>query len=98
VSAQRYAYTLDAELRFVGVGKTTATMWGRRERDLLGRRIVDVFPAMEGGVVHQALMEALRTMRPVRVEAMSLMWGVPMRVEIYPVHGGLQVGLERLGT
>jgi hypothetical protein len=96
MAEQRMFYTLDAELRFRGVGQRALATWGKTERELLGRNIIDVFPRMEGGAVHQALLDALRSMRPVRLEARSVPLGVPIRVEVYPVHGGLQVSFEPL--
>lgn len=88
---ERAFYTLDEELRLVDAGPRALALWGRTRRDLVGRRLTEVFPSVEGSPMHQSLQEALRTLRPTRLKTDSPIIGQPIEVEIYPVNGRLQV-------
>lgn len=87
----RAFYTLDQELRLLGASQNTLRMWGKTSAEITGRKLVDVFPFVEGTTVHHALREALKTFRPVRLRVNSVVLSRLVDVEIYPVHSGLQV-------
>jgi hypothetical protein len=88
---ERAFYTLDQELRLVDAGPRAQALWGKARRELVGRRLTEVFPAVEGSPMHQSLLEALRTLRPTRLTTDSPIIGRPIEIEIYPVSGRLQV-------
>lgn len=90
-STDRAFYALDPELRFVSAGPRALGLWNKSWRELAGRRLTEVFPSVEGGDVHRALLEALQSLRPQRLQTRSEVFGRPVEVEIYPVHGLLQV-------
>jgi uncharacterized membrane protein YkvA (DUF1232 family) len=84
------AYVVDAELRFVSVNAAALGAWGKGPDEVLGRRILEVFPGAtpEG---YRAHLEALRTARAQRVRTHSRLFGRPMRVDIRPLSDGLRV-------
>lgn len=84
-------YTLDDELRVMSANPTTLGLWGRSAKEVAGRKLIDLFPHVEGNEVHRALEEALKTLRPARLTTMSEVYGAPVEVEIYPIDGKLQV-------
>jgi hypothetical protein len=89
--ADRAFYTLDSELRLVGASQNTLRIWGKSQKDIAGRKLTELFPFVDGGPVHAALLEALRTYRPVRLQTHSVLLSRTVDVEIYPVQDGLQV-------
>ncbi len=90
-TAERAFYTLDRELRLVMASPNTLILWGKPAKEIIGRRLTDVFPYVEGGDVHLALAQALRSFQPVRLRTHSVVLGKAVEVEIYPVREGLQV-------
>jgi PAS domain-containing protein len=88
---ERAFYTLDEDLRLMDAGPKALAIWGKSKRELIGRRLVEVFPYADGGPVHQALLDALRTLRPMRLKTESVLLSQTVEVEIYPVNGLLQV-------
>ena len=89
--ANRAFYTLDPELRLVGASPNTLRIWGKQPRDVIGRKLVEVFPWVDGAPVHEALQQALQTYAPVRLRVNSVVMAKSVEVEIYPVRDGLQV-------
>jgi len=92
--ANRAFYTLDPDLRLVGASPNTLRIWGKDAKEVVGRKLVEVFPWVEGGPGHRALEQALRSFRPMRLQVESLAMAKPVEVEIYPVSDGLQVSFS----
>jgi len=92
-TSERAFYTLDHDLRLVNAGPRAQALWGKSRRELVGRRMTDVFPAVDGSPMHQSLLEALRTLRPTRLKTDSPIIGRAVELEIYPVNGKLQVSV-----
>ena len=88
---ERAFYTLDEELRLVEAGPRAQALWGKSRRELVGRRLTEVFPDVDGSPLHQSLLEAVRTLRPTRLRTDSPIIRRPIELEIYPVNGRLQV-------
>ena len=84
-------YTLDRELRILSANPTTLGLWGRSASEVLGRKLTELFPNVDGGEVHLALLEAQRTLRPARLKTHSVTYNGLVEVEIYPLDGELQV-------
>lgn len=84
-------YTLDRELRVLSANATTLRLWGKSAREVTGRKLIDLFPELDGGDVHRALLDALRSLRPARLRTHSVTYAAPVDVEIYPLEEGLQV-------
>jgi PAS domain-containing protein len=92
--AERAFYTLDAELRLVSASPNTLRIWGRTAREIAGKKLVELFPFVADGPMHEALKRALHTYQPVRLQVPSVLLGKAVDVEIYPVSGGLQVSFQ----
>ena len=96
--ANRAFYTLDTDLRLVGASPNTLRLWGKKPSDVIGRKLVEVFPWVEDSPVHEALREALQSYRPVRLQVNSVAMATDVDVEIYPVRDGLQVSFGPVGS
>jgi PAS domain S-box-containing protein len=88
---ERAVYFVDADLRITNVNPVVLRQWGKSRGEVINRTLVELFPAAEGGPVHQAMLTALRSYRPARFRMTSQLVERDVEVEIYPVHGGLQV-------
>jgi hypothetical protein len=90
-NGERAFYVLDKELRLVTASPNTLAIWGKTMREITGRKLVELFPFADGGPTHVALVQALQSFRPVRLQTDSVFLNKLVEVEIYPVAGGLQV-------
>ncbi len=90
-SGERAFYTLDRQLRLLSASPYTFAVWGRSPKEMIGKKLIDLFPFVDGGPVHQALLQALQSFRPVRLRAPSVVLAGEVEVEIYPLADGLQV-------
>ena len=82
----------------LGASENTLALWGKTRAEIRGKSLLDLFPMAEGGATHQALDEALRTFRPVRIKTVSVYLGGEIDVEIYPVSEGVQVSFALTRT
>jgi PAS domain S-box-containing protein len=83
-------YVVDADLRFVTVSPEALRAWGKAAEEVLGRRILEVFPA--GSLdSYRAHLEALKTSRAMRLRVTSRILGRPVDVAIRPICDGLRV-------
>jgi hypothetical protein len=95
MSGNRLFYTLDGDLRFLAVGAPTLAYWGKTRKDVIGRKLTEVFPQAEGSDLLKALGEALQSLRPIRRKIGSLArTSDVLDVEVYPVNGELQVTFQ----
>jgi uncharacterized membrane protein YkvA (DUF1232 family) len=83
-------YVVDAELRFVSVNAAALGAWGKGPDEVLGRRILEVFPGA-APESYRAHLEALRTARAQRVKTHSRLYDRPLLVDIRPLSDGLRV-------
>jgi PAS domain S-box-containing protein len=84
------SYVVDTELRFVSVNPAALRVWGKGPDEVLGRRILDVFPGATAES-YSAHLEALRTSRVQRVTTHSRLYGRSLQVAIRPMSEGLRV-------
>jgi chemotaxis protein methyltransferase CheR len=84
-------YSLDKDLRFTYVNSKTEELWGRRREDLLGKKLLEVFPESIGTPSHDASMRAFEEGRPVNYEAMSPILHRWVEASVYPSAAGLSV-------
>jgi hypothetical protein len=84
-------YVLDRNLRLISATPNTLSIWGKSRREVVGKKLTDLFPYVEGGPVHEALIQAAQTFRPVSLRVPSVVLGKPVDVEIYPLGDELQV-------
>ncbi len=89
-------YSLDADERVVDVSRRALEMWGLDAGDVLGRRLVEIFPRVEDGVIYQAMRRGMRTGQRSRIEgpAVSLN-GRWVEQDSYPTaDGGMAVAFR----
>ncbi|MGG5891186.1 sensor histidine kinase, partial [Falsiroseomonas sp. HC035] len=80
---------------FLYVSRSALAIWGRQAEDVLGRRVLDALPEAAGSAPFAALEQAMRTRRPVRLQAVSGVIGRWVEVDIYPSEtGGLSVAFR----
>jgi PAS domain S-box-containing protein len=84
------SYVVDRELRFVSANAAALRAWGKRADEVLGRRILEVFPGA-AAESYRAHLEALRTSCAQRVRTYSSLYDRPLQVAIRPLSGGLKV-------
>ncbi|MGK7870948.1 HWE histidine kinase domain-containing protein [Falsiroseomonas sp. E2-1-a20] len=88
-------YALDADWRFLYVSRSALAIWGRQAEDVVGRRLLDALPEAADSAPFAALEQAMRTRRPVRLQAVSGVIGRWVEVDIYPAQtGGLSVAFR----
>ena len=87
----RAFYTLDRDLRIISASENALALWGKSRDEVDGKSLLELFPFAEGGETHEALLEALRTFRVVRLKTESLYFDGLIGVEIYPIGSTLQV-------
>lgn len=91
------SFDLDAELRLTGVRPSTLLIWGKSAQEIIGRKLVEVFPFVAGNEVHKTLARALTTGEIQRMRAHSMSMGKPVAVEIRPGPQGLHVSFSAIG-
>lgn len=91
-SISDFYYTLDDKLRFTSINPQAATFAGSRPAEMLGRCVLDLFPALRGGELDAAYRKALRERTSVHLECSAITrperW---LDVHIYPFGSGLSV-------
>jgi uncharacterized membrane protein YkvA (DUF1232 family) len=84
-------YVTDKDLRIVSASPAAFATWGKAPQDVLGRPLLEVFPAVANGEGYKALLQAARTARPVRLNTVSVLLGRPVNVSVRPLGEGLRV-------
>jgi len=92
-AARAPGYVVDGDLRFVTVSPGALATWGKAADEVLGRHLLDVFPAASR-ISYSAHLEALRTSRGRRLRIVSRTLGAPMKIAIQPVSDGLRVQFQ----
>jgi PAS domain S-box-containing protein len=84
-------YALDADWRFIYVNGGAERFWKRHRRELLGRSMLEVFPAFPGSESHAAHVRALKSGQRLRVETISTATRTPVELNLQPTSWGLTV-------
>ncbi len=84
-------YMLDHDGRFRYVNRAAEEIWRRRREDLIGRRLVDEFPEIEGSEAFEALLKAQRERRPTQFETISPVTDGWIEADVRPVEDGVTV-------
>jgi PAS domain-containing protein len=84
-------YTADRDLVILSASQAALSLWGKSPAEVIGFKLLEVFPFLAGSEILAAHLEALRTFRPVRFTTRSHFLSGTVDVEIYPVADGLQV-------
>jgi two-component system CheB/CheR fusion protein len=84
-------YTVDRDWRFTHVNEQALRHFQRTRQELIGRRLTDAFPALEGGYALGRLRRAMETGEPAHFEADSTVAARVMEAHAYPSTEGLTV-------
>ena len=84
-------YAIDREWRVRYVNRHAERLWARPRHAILGRTIFEVFPAFAESETHLACQRAMVEGRPVRIETVSRILGIPVEVNVFPSPSGLSV-------
>jgi PAS domain S-box-containing protein len=91
-SISDFYYTLDEDLRITAMNPQAAAYAGVHVAEVLGRSILDVFPALRGTALEAAYRNALASRTVVRLEfARAIHPERWLDVNIYPLDAGLSV-------
>jgi len=85
-------FSLDDKWRFVYANRRALELWGRRSDEVIGRRMLDVFPALAGSEPQAAYHAVANDRRSRHLEAVSPILNRWLSINIYPAaDGGLTV-------
>lgn len=84
-------YALDSEWRFSYVNERTLELIDHERTDLLGKKILDVFPDMKGTDFQSTAIEAMDTQEPQTIEAYFEPYDAWIEANIYPSPSGISV-------
>jgi PAS domain S-box-containing protein len=82
---------IDFDWRITYLNGAAERLWGRERADLLGQDILQVFPQLAGSAKHRLLADALKTGERRQFEAISLVTGTPIELDVSPGAGGLAI-------
>jgi len=81
-------FALGADYTFTYANHRALEMWGRRADQVIGRKLLDVFPEAAGTPVHAAYLDAMRRRETVHLETVSPVMHRWLSVTMYPSRGG----------
>jgi PAS domain S-box-containing protein len=81
-------FALGADFTFTYANHRALEMWGRRGEDVIGRKLLEVFPQAAGTQVHAAYRDAMRLRETVHLETVSPVIHRWLSVTMYPSRGG----------
>ncbi len=84
-------YALDADWRFTYVNDRAIEQLDFTRSDLLGRRILDAFPEMEGTVFQREAIEAMEQQEPRTFEGYLDRYDAWIEARIYPSPSGISI-------
>ncbi|MBV8889675.1 MAG: PAS domain S-box protein [Alphaproteobacteria bacterium] len=79
-------YAMDCEERILFANRKALELWGKRRDEVVGRRILDVFPGIADGEPYRIYREVIATRKPVHIETVA------------PAMGGRWIGLDARPT
>jgi PAS domain S-box-containing protein len=82
---------IDPDWRITYLNGAAERLWARERVDLLGQDILQVFPQLAGSAKHRLLADALKTGERRQFEAVSLVTGTPIELDVNPGAGGLAI-------
>jgi PAS domain S-box-containing protein len=84
-------YAVDRDWRFIYVNRGAEDFWGSCREELLGRSMLEAFPAFPGSESHAAHEEAMASGKRSRIETTSTVTGTPVELHLRPASWGLTV-------
>jgi two-component system cell cycle sensor histidine kinase/response regulator CckA len=87
-------YSLDRDWRFVYVNRRAAEAMKRPRESVVGLKLWDLFPQLNGSVFQREFERAMRERKPVTIEEHSLLSESWLLVRVYPTEEGLSIFFE----
>lgn len=87
-------YFVDRRMTFVSASPAALETWGKSVEEVVGRHLLEVFPAGRDSEPYAAHLHALRTMQPRLLRTRSPTYHRPAVIEFEPRRTGLQVTFE----
>jgi PAS domain S-box-containing protein len=84
-------YALDHRFRFTYVNQRALEHFKKEREELLGQRIGDVFPVLEGTLIETHLLRVQREQSSAAFEALSPVGGSWIELNVYPAGQGLAI-------
>lgn len=81
-------FALGPDFAFTYANHRALEMWGKRPDEVIGRKLLEVFPQAAGTPVHVAYLDAMRRRETVQLETVSPVIQRWLAVTIYPSRGG----------
>ncbi|MDQ3262661.1 MAG: PAS domain-containing protein [Myxococcota bacterium] len=91
-------FATDRDWRVTYVNAATERYMQLPREQLVGRRIWDVVPALEGGDIHQRYARAMLTQEADEFESAATIRGQLARISVYPAAEGISVFFRDLST
>ena len=82
--------SFDKDLRYLGGNEAFFAIVGLPRDQIIGRKYLELFPALENSEGHRMLLKALQTLQPQRIRIRSAFLDKDVDCEVFPVSGGLQ--------
>ena len=92
------AYFVDRQMRFVAATPGALDLWGKTTQEIVGRRLIDVFPAAVDSEPYRAQLQALAAREPMSFATYSPTFDQPVDMHIHPYPRGLQVSFALMGA
>jgi PAS domain S-box-containing protein len=84
-------YAIDRDWRFIFINRQAENFWGRSREDMIGRSMLELFPAFENSEPHRVHSAAMASGVPTRVDTVSTATGAPVELRLHPSDHGLSV-------
>jgi PAS domain S-box-containing protein len=81
-------FALGPDFTFTYANHRALEMWGRRADEVIGRKLLQVFPEAQDTPVHAAYLDAMRRRETVQLETVSPVMHRWLAVTMYPSRGG----------
>ena len=87
---------LDNELKITYLNKVTETLFNKKQEYLVGKQLYEEFKAGIGGEIHNTLLKAIETRKPLSIETYSVALDIWMSCIVYPSEAGLTCFIKDL--
>jgi PAS domain S-box-containing protein len=88
-------YAMDRDERILFANRRALELWGKSVDDVVGRRLLDVFPGIAAGEPYRAYRSVFTSGKPERLETIAPALGRWIELDVRPApHGGLVVAFR----
>ena len=89
-------FALDHQQRFTFVSRRAERFLGRKQEELIGAEVLEVFPEAAGSRFYEESLKAVETGRPARFEALYSPLDAWFEVRVYPSKDGLAIYFQNI--